>query len=304
MNINPFFLAIGKTYESTEAFESKKYIGVGSSFVLAVNPTKQELEQIYGHEVANEPVYVDEGKEVGNVRIDFIVKTDPALNDGIEAINKATFFLSDEPAYNKDKTKVQVIDKYGNFTFAPVEDVRMSKKLLSANGKEMKIVSSYRAAYRGEADLVDFLKKYLGVQDAFNYANGSWELKENPEDYEFGLEHIKDYFSGDVRELKEALKLQPNNKIKLLYGVRTTEKGQFQAVCTRSDMTLRNSANANSLLALEKNLANAKLAGAFKDTEYRACPLQEYKLEATDLSSPDNGSVESDPLESSDLPWD
>ena len=42
--INFSFLAIGKTGESKEAVEFKKYIGVGASTVLAVNPTKAELE--------------------------------------------------------------------------------------------------------------------------------------------------------------------------------------------------------------------------------------------------------------------
>ena len=42
------FLAIGKTQESKEAQEFKKYVGVGSSFVVAVNPTKKKLEEEKG----------------------------------------------------------------------------------------------------------------------------------------------------------------------------------------------------------------------------------------------------------------
>ena len=56
INNSYVFLAIGKTQESTEGF--KKYVGVGSSFVVAVNPTKKEFEDIIGHEVANDPEYV------------------------------------------------------------------------------------------------------------------------------------------------------------------------------------------------------------------------------------------------------
>lgn len=103
------FLAIGKTQESTETKEFKKYVGVGSSFVIAVNPTKKELETIYGHEIPNAPEYVvdtDRGKEA---RITFVVKTDPSVNNGIEIINRVMFTLRNAPAYNKDESKVQVI---------------------------------------------------------------------------------------------------------------------------------------------------------------------------------------------------
>ena len=42
------FLAIGKTEESKEAGESfKRYVGLASSHVIAVNPTKKELSEIY-----------------------------------------------------------------------------------------------------------------------------------------------------------------------------------------------------------------------------------------------------------------
>ena len=49
INNSYVFLTIGKTQESTETQEFKKYVGVGSSFVVAVNPTKKQLEEIYGH---------------------------------------------------------------------------------------------------------------------------------------------------------------------------------------------------------------------------------------------------------------
>lgn len=291
------FLAIGKTHEVKEAAASKRYIGVGTSYVLAVNPTKKELEGIYGTEQANEPTYVKEGAEVPTVRIDFIVKTVPELNDGIEVINHASMLLTNEPAYNADKTKVQVIDEYGNTTWALVEDAKMGVKL-QHNGQDSKIAPKYRMACRGEADLVEFLKNYLGVDDVFNYVNGAWVMKDgNLDDYKFALEHIKDYFKGDVSELREALALQPKNKIKLLYGIRTTENGQYQAVCTRNGMTLKNNASSKGLARLERQVASMTST----TTEYKVCPLQEYVPEATNLNAP----VESASADtSSDMPWD
>lgn len=303
--INFSFLAIGKTHESTESFESKKYIGLASSYVLAVNPTKKEAEAILGYELSNEPEYIKADSEVANIRLEFYVKTDPEQNNGVEVINRMSFFLYNEGQYNGDKTKMQVIDKYGNTSWGLVEDVKMNKILLQKNGKEAKIDRKYRPAYRGEGDLVAFLKTYLGVQDAFSYVNEAWQLKDNAADYEFGLEHIKDYFKGDVSELKEALKLQPKNKIKLLYGIRTTDSGQFQTIATRADLMLANNAGERAKTRLVNNLTQAKASGSFATTEFQVCPLKEYVLEATNLAKPQPSATPSEDVSgSSEMPWD
>ena len=300
------FLTIGKTQESTEAREFKRYIGVAPSQVLAVNPNKEELDKIYGSD-QKEPVYVTEGERGKEVRVHFIVKTVPEQNNGIEIISRLMFTLRNSPAYNRDETKVQVIDDYGNSTWASVEDVKAGAKLLSSEGKELKIDTKYRMACDGEADLVAFLKLYLGVQDVFNYVNGTWVKKANAEDYLFKLEHIKDYFKGDFKELKDAIALQPNNKVKLLYGVRTAndENGnprEYQAVASRGDLMLANNAGSNGLARLEKNLNNLKSRGSFPTTEFKVQELQEYNVEPTNLEKP----ADSDPFggaSSEELPW-
>ncbi len=297
------FLAIGKTQESKETQEFKKYVGVGSSFVVAVNPTKKELEGIYGHEIANDPEYVvdtDNGKEA---RITFIVKTDPETCNGVEMINRAMFTLRNAPAYNQDQTKVQIIDKFGNVTWANAEDAKAGKPILTKNGNPAKIAPDYRIACVGEADLIGFLKPYLCVGDAFNYVNGTWVLKEDTKDFVFGLEHIKDYFKGDFSEIKEAITLQPNNKVKLLYGVRTTDEGkQYQAIATRNGMILSNSAGSKALARLEKDLANAKDNGSYASTEFAVQELTEYNVQATNLNA---APVETGTASGSgDMPWD
>lgn len=307
INNSYVFLAIGKTQESTETQEFKKYVGVGSSFVVAVNPTKKEFEDIIGHEVANDPEYVvdtDNGKEA---RIKFVVKTDPNTCNGVEIINQMMFTLRNAPAYNKDQSKVQVIDKYGNSTWANTEDAKAGKKLFSTTGKELKIDSSYRIACVGEPDLIGFLKAYLCVGDAFNYVNGSWVKKDNADDFLFGLEHIKDYFSGDFSEIKEAIALQPNNKVKLLYGVRTTDEGkQYQTIATRNGMILHNSAGSKALEKLEKDLANAKNSGSYASTDFRVQELSEYSVEPTNFSSAPTTTTGGQGSEVSmgDMPWD
>ena len=301
MNKTFSFLTIGKTQESTETQEFKKYIGVGSSFVVAVNPTKKELEKIYDHEIQNDPEYVvdtDNGKEA---RITFVVKTDPEACNGIEIINRVMFTLRNAPAYNRDQTMVQVIDKYGNVTWTSIEDAKAGKKIMSRKGNPQKIDDNYRMACVGEADLVGFLKAFLCVKDAFNYVNGVWVKKDDADDYLFGLEHIKDYFNGDFSEVKEAIALQPNNKVKLLYGVRTTDEGkQYQTVATRNGMVLYNAAGSKALSHLEKDLADTKENGGYATTEFEVKELSEYTVSATNLETAPTKNTSS----SGDMPWD
>lgn len=299
------FLAIGKTQESKETQEFKRYVGLASSYVLAVNPTKKELDELRGFESQNEPEYIKEGENGKEAHINFLVKTDPEANNGIEITSLLMFTLRATPAYNKDETKVQVIDQYGNVTWANTEDAKAGKKLLAASGAELKIDAKYRMACVGEADLVGFLKKYLCIADAFNYVNGSWILKDNASECVFALEHIKDYFKGDFKELKEALALQPNNKVKLLYGVRTTDDGkQFQTVASRDDLILHNNAGSNAITKLATRLAEMKSNGSFANTDFRVQELAEYDVQPTNLEQPASGAKGSEDSGSGDMPWD
>lgn len=299
MNLSYSFLAIGKTKESTEGSDFKRYIGLGSSYVLAVNPNKAKLDELMGYESLSDPEYTGSDDNGHWARVTFIVRTDPKVCDGIEITNRVSFTLRPTPAYNRDQTKVQVIDDYGNSSWAAVDDAKAGKKLLSSAGNPLKIADKYRMACVGEADLVAFLKAYLNVDDAFNYANGTWSLKANAADCVFGLEHIKDYFAGDFSELQDALKLQPNNKVKLLYGIRTTDEGrQYQTIASRNGFVLRNSASASAITHLEKDLFNAKQAGAYATTEFQVKPLYEYTVEPTNLDQP-----QQDPQPSDDMPW-
>ena len=306
INFSKSFLAIGKTQESKEASEGfKRYVGVGSTFVKGVQPTKKEIDEFFGFESQAEPEYVKDGENGKEAHITFLLQTDPETCNGIELKTRAMFTLRATPAYNRDQTKVQVIDQYGNYTWVDTEDAKAGKAI-THNGNPAKIDTKYRMACVGECDLVAFLKKYLCVPDAFNYVNGTWMKKEDADDYKFALENIKDYFKGDFKELKEAIALQPNNKIKMLYGVRTNDEGkQYQAVCTRGELILPNAASANALTKLEKDLVNAKQNGAYQNTDYRVCELQEWD---TNLDKPasDTGDMPFDApsADNGGMPWD
>lgn len=296
-------MAFSNGNKSSDGISIKRYIGVGSVGILAVNPDKKTLESIYNSQLENEPQYVgvieagEDKHKVANARIDFIVKTDPEKCNDIEMVTKVTFFIRNEYRYNRDRSKVQVIDKYGRTAWVTVEQAKAHEIPVYKNGPA-NIDVDYRPAYYGEEELTDFIKKYLNIDEVMQYVNKTWVMVKNTEDCEARLEHIADYFKGDFSELKDLIDLQPENRIKVLFGVKTNDDNkQFQAVFTQ--MFLKNFVTNYS--KLDAAVQERKNAGAYANTEFAVCDLKEYVVEATNFAAaPDNNPF---PPASNDNPW-
>ena len=295
-------MAIAKGKESTEATGYKRYIGVGAAFVKAVNPNKKEMEALYGREQENEPEYVGtverDGKDIPNVRISFITNPDPdKYGEGI--LIPHTYFLRREYRYNSDKTKVQVIDKYGRTAWVTIEQAKNHEIPMYSNGPA-NLDKDYRPAFVGEEELTQFLINYLNIPNVMKYdrANNKWYLVDNPQDSECRLDEIEKYFKGDFTELRSAIALQPTNKVKILYGVRTSDDNkQYQTTYTR--MTLKNSVTDYSKLDADvMEMKSRSTSASVAQTEYRVDDFQEYKVEATPITE------STATTESSDLPFD
>lgn len=302
-NYSVSLITVGKTRESTEAAEIKRYIGVASTKVLAFNPTKEERDKLMGFEFQSEPEYVGSDDNGKFARVTLVVETDPEVNNGIDIKNLVSFTLRPVPAYSRDKASVQVIDNFGNARFIPVEDAKAGKKILNKDGSPSRF-GQYRIAKVGEVDLTHFFRAYLNVKSPYNYKNGVWSFKENASDGEFKFDDFDKLANGDFSEINDALKLQPNNKVKLLYGIRTTEEGkQYQAVITRDQFVLPNYAGAKAYAKLEKDLLNAKQSGSWPTTELKVQELAEWDVKPTDLSQ---SAPADDPLAggTDSTPWD
>lgn len=287
-------MAFSKGAQSTEGAPIKRYIGVASVFVVGVNPTKEELEKLYGRDIENAPQYVGEAEvgedkhKVPQVRLDFIVKADPekyldAENKPLDFVNRVSLFLRNEYRYNKDQTKVQVIDKYGRTAWVTIEQAKAHEVPVYSNGPA-NIDKDYRPAYFGEEELIKFLIAYLNIPSCQRYVDEKWVMNDADKlpDSEAQLEHITDYFKGDFSELRNIIGFQPNNKVKVLFGVRTTDDNkQYQAAYTR--MFLKN--NVTDYSRLDKDVAAAKDAGALANTEFDCVDFHEYVVEGTNFAS-------------------
>lgn len=282
-------MAFATGTQSTEAASVKRYIGIAPVFVLGVNPTKAELEGFYDTTLDKDPEYLGtsevgpEGqkKVVKQVRLDFIVKTD-VEKSGVDMTTKISFFLKEENRFNKTLTKVQVIDKYGRTAWATVDDVQNKTIPMYASGPA-NIDVDFRPCYIGEEEVTGFIKQYLNIGNPQNYVDGSWVDKSpvEKEACEARLDSIPMLFKGDYSGLKTIVNYQPNNKVKAMFGVKTSDDNrQYQDVYTQTFLK----ANMTNYTRLEKEMLDRKANGGYSSTEFAITPLQEYNVEATNMA--------------------
>ena len=305
-------MTIAKGRISAEAHEFKRYIGVAPMFIKAVNPSKSEHEELFETELEEAPVYTGtksdaDGNEFQTARISVVFKPDTEKIGFDMPFVSMALFLENRPRYNADKTKVQVIDKYGNTGWPTIEEAKAHATILkNKNGEDYNsnLDKDYRPAYVGEEDLMNFVKTYLNIPSRLTYDRDSktWgpNTKVKAEECECRFDNLAAVFKGDFSEIKDALGFQPTNKVKVLLGVRTdAESGKlYQAVYTKK--FLSNAATNYSSLdkEIQDMIANAAANGRTLTTEYDVTAVHEYSVTPTQFSP------EVAKAEGSDLPFD
>lgn len=290
-------IKVGK--ESVEGV-FKLYKGVAAFNIVAVNPTKKELEELQGRSIENEPEYkgkTDDG--VDTMRVVFYAKTNPEakVNNGVDLLLPISFMLTKSTRVGQTSGKIQVIDKYGRTAWATKEELNSKTIPQYANGPA-NIDKDFRAIYQGEEQLVNFLIQWLNIPNPADYKDGKWVMKANPEDSEVDL-NMEALFKGDVTELKDLIKLAPNFLVKAAVGIRTTDEGkQYQVVFTR--MFVKNAVTNYS--KLDAAITEFQSNGGAANVEYSVEPLHENTVEATKFEAKEStGEMPFDAPEES--PW-
>lgn len=264
-----------------------KHIGIGMFEIAAINPNEKEYEELFGRAPQKELTYVKEKEQDGKTYKQATVTvylrniTGGATSNFIVPVS---FFLDGIVKKGKDSGKIKVIDKYGNCRWVTEEEYNNKSVPLDKNGNRMILAPDYRACLGDEDLLVGMLRAYLVLDRPDEYINGCWVFKsqEKLKDLESSLEHTKDYFNGDFSELKEIVKLQPNNKFQALLGIRKNDEGkEFQDVFKHHFMQYWES----NLSQLEYQLSRNKEYN-YSHTVFELCQLKEYLSDVTptDLS--------------------
>ena len=289
-------MAFSKGTSSEATSQIKRYVGIAPVKVRGINPTKDELNAFFGSNIEEEPVYISEveinGSKIPQVRLDFLVETQ--LDNDEVFKSRVTFFLRKMHRVSTSG-KIQVIDKYGRTVWVTPEEAQNKQIPVYSNGPA-NISLPYKPVYSGEEELIDFLRCYLNIDNPANYKDGKWVMKTGAEleSCESCLDEIDKYFTGNISELKAIVEFQPENEVKVLFGVRTSDDGrQFQTTFTRR--FVRNRATNYNRLAKELN--EAKAAGAYSTSYFEIAPLHEYVVEPTAFDQPTS-------TEEPKSPWD
>lgn len=288
MNFKKLFLIAKGKDSSKEVSSYDRYVGIGAFNVLAVNPNKAEQEKIYGRELEKEPEYNTQqerdGKTTDVARVSFIITTtDDNVNNGIDITETYNIFLRDRVlTSNKEFSdpKVKVIDGYGQTAWVTEEQLTKQEVPVQSNGNFAKIIPPFRPMVDGEDNLIDFIRAFLAIPDAMRYKEGKWVAESNLDDCRISFESTAKFFKGDFSEIKKAISMRPDNKIKLVMGVKTTEDNRlFQDFLVEKPLKF-----SQRITSATRTLEEVKSNGRYPNTEFLIEPLRVYKLEPTDLS--------------------
>lgn len=208
-------MAIGKGRDSGSSNVKRLYTGAAKFKVIGVNPTKEELSEIYGGaEIKSDPVYTGKDKEGDTyARVDIFLKLAKEDNTAADAeiITKIPFFISNTDRVSQAGDKVEVINIFGKATWLTHEELESGQLSEKMSWYDM---TGVRKAFRGESNLTEFI---------FNYLNISRKDKvDDVEEAYCRLEDFDSLFSGDASEIQEAFE-GCNNSIVCLLGVNSRE---------------------------------------------------------------------------------
>lgn len=282
-------MAFGKINEIREnngAF--KKYVGVAPVQVVAINPTMKQLVDL-GYKVTEEPKYVsttDDG--IPQIRIEFVVKTLPDKCNDIDQMFRFSFTLRKKAIIGSNTGKYKIMDIYGQTAWATKEEIDKNLIPQYATGPA-NITNKYRIICDGEEELTNFIRTYLNIPNVTKFINGQPAgMIDNPADAEGMLDNIKNYFTGDITELREIINMAPNNWIKILIGVKTTDENkQYQTVFTREFVPGGSNKFNRLSKILQENLAVGRYAnvyfGPIVGDSVMINQLAEYTVAPTDI---------------------
>ncbi|MBQ3950881.1 MAG: hypothetical protein II661_10435 [Bacteroidales bacterium] len=209
-----------------ELLDIKKYIGVASINVLSINPNNETLRK-YGWNIkedAPEPEYAMvkdvNGKPVRTCRVRFLVQIQDLPDKPIVPMD---FWCDQTVRASKDGQKFEIIDAYGRAAWGTKQEILDKKIPLTSTGNVAKIATPYKPCHRGERDIVEFLFKYLNITpfEVWDRFQNCYVVSKNPG--RLTIDEWNAICSGDVRELARYVSMQPDNRVKVVLGIRTTE---------------------------------------------------------------------------------
>lgn len=273
----------GKQVEVGEGIQRKLFTGAENFKVVGVNPTKAELETLYGREINFDPEYIgktkvsdsDGEREVPQIRLDFYL-----ANEENTVTTKLQFYIAD--THHKSQTgKYKVINSFGRDTWLD-QDAIKTKQV--PDNMSWYNADGVKVAKRGEVELISFL---------VNLLNLPWDLSKVDDVSEAYAKIDKEewikIFAGDVTLLRNVVD-STNNKIGVLLGVKTKGDGKLVQT-TYNRHTLRQYVVAGTRVDkfkyILKDLDEAVAAGAFGNVDFgaRDLSIREHQITPSEVTT-------------------
>ena len=271
-------MGFGSANEIKEGGARKFFTGVENFKVVAVNPSKAELEALYGREITYEPDYLgtqtvsdsDGEREVPQLRVDFYLNNDDVDNP---ISTKASFYIMN--THHKSQTgKYKVINDFGKATW--LEEDAIKSKTVPQN-MQWYNTSGMKIAKRGEEEMIDFIANLLNLPfDLTKLTDVSAAHAK------FEKATWEEMFKGDFSYIKTVID-STNNKVGVALGVKIADDQSMRQTIfnkkTLRQYTLTNKRD-NKFQWLSKAIEESKANGAFGTTNFGPADytLREYSL--------------------------
>lgn len=286
--LSKLFMAFNHGKSIAEDAPIVRYKGIGVVKVLAVNPTREQWNELFPNSTNTDPIEytgtIDvDGKSVRTVRVTFVVETvDCPENKGIVTRIPISFRLS-EQYYMSTAKKIKVMDDFGRTAWVTQDEFKTHSVPVYADGPA-RISSNYRAVYRGEDYLTAFIRTFLNLPDIdfYNSNTGKWEQRKDVDASRGGLDEVKKYFSGDISEIVKAIALAPDNALKVVFGVRHgSDNRDYQTFYDARFLRFRQRNAANIMADIKADQER----GAYANMEFSVEPLHEWRPAPTDFTN-------------------
>ena len=288
--MNNLFMAFAASEIKNTTGSFKRYHGLGKFNVLTLNPNKRELEEIYGREIANDPVYNDKvdinGLQVDRVKLQFVLNANVDAHPDVKLTIPLTFNLRHAMRYNNMGDKIQICNHYGQFAWISKED--LAAGTLPDNVSPWFLPEGIRPAIQGEQNLIEFLRSFLNVATPVYKKDGILTKIEDLSKAKCYIEKPANLFTGDFSELTPVVALGTMNTVYAMVGIRTSDEGKtyqdiFDGAFAKGyDYSAdRMSAVVNKIY---NNVLDAKSNGRYGSTVFHNGELSEYVVVNTDTA--------------------
>lgn len=244
----------------------KVYAGVGLFTAVMANPTAAEEAEIKGTTPKeDENVYFSKGNDgIAVMKVNVWMRSsDYGFTVPVKFSVKNQMMVTEKDGVKK----LKVIDKFGSTAWVTQDEFK-AKAIPLVKGAPAKISADYRPCYKGEEEIVSFIRTLLNLKKGVEGC-----LDSVPE---IG----KDNGASLVSEVREALALAGDNGIKLCVGTRLYNNSLYMNANPRYFIP----AWKDDVSYVQGRILQEQQKGFDKDTMYVFTDLAEITAKPTDHS--------------------